>query len=133
MDLSHYVRPVPPKKAEQQNDPGSKHPNQSGAGPQSGGVEFSPDAVRLLALLSPALPLTALQAAFPHILNRLAGVWHKPSKFERCMEDLLLDSRGNRLGFPSEIVAELTAVREYHQTKLHPKKNDRWSTVRVRS
>jgi hypothetical protein len=45
----------------------------------------------------------------------------------------LLDTRGNRLGFPLEIVAELTALREHYQTKLHPKKSDPWSTVRVRS
>jgi len=132
MDLSHYVRPVPSKKAEQQGDPASNRRNQPGAGPQPVRIEFSCAASRLLTLLSPTVRLTALQA-FPRIVNRLADVWHKPSEFERCMDDLLLDTRGNRIGFPSEIVAELTALREYYQTKLHPKKNDPWSTVRARS
>jgi hypothetical protein len=89
---------------------------------------LSGGAVRLLALLSPKLRLPRLPVAFPHIVNRLAEIWLRPAEFERYVDDLLLDTRPNRLGFPLEIVAELTALREHYQTKLHPKKSDPWST-----
>jgi hypothetical protein len=122
MDLTHYIRPVASKTTEKHNDSGSRQLD-----------ELSSDAVRLLALLNPKLRMPRLPVAFPHIVNRLASVWLRPSEFERYIDELLLDTRGNRLGFPLEIVAELTALREHYQTKLHPKKSDPWSTVRVRS
>ena len=123
MDLSHYIRPVPIKPAERDDD---------GAG-STGKIDPSPHAVKLMALLGPTVRPTRLQALFPHVLNRLAAVWHQPVQFEREMEELLLSTRDNRAGFPLGIVAELTALREYYRTALHPQKNDPWSSVRVRS
>ena len=123
MDLSHYIRPVPIKPAERDDD---------NAG-SMGKIDLSPDAVKLMSLLGLTVRPTKLQALFPHVLNRLAAVWHQPAQFEREMEELLLNTRGNRAGFPLEIVAELTALREYYRTALHPQKTDPWSTVRVRS
>ena len=123
MDLSHYIRPVPIKPAERKND---------AAGPTDK-IGLSPDALKLTSLLSPAVRPTKLQALFPHVLNRLAAAWHQPAQFEREMDELLLNTRDNRAGFPLEIVAELTALREYYRTALHPQKSDPWSTVRVRS
>ena len=123
MDLSHYIRPVPIKSAEREDDT---------AGPTAQ-IDLSPDAAKLMSLLGPTLRPARLQALFPHVVNRLAAVWHQPAQFEREMEELLLNTRGNRAGFPSEIVAELIALREYYRTALHPQKSDPWSTVRVRS
>ena len=123
MDLSHYIRPVPIKPAERDDDSAGS----------TGKIDLSPDAVKLMSLLGPAARPTRLQALFPHVLNRLAAVWHQPARFEREIEELLLSTRDNRAGFPLEIVAELTALREYYRTALHPQKNDPWSTVRVRS
>lgn len=124
MDLTHYIRPVPIKPAEREDET---------AGPLGSKIALSPDALKLTALLRPALRPTKLQALFPHVLNRLAAVWHQPAQFERQMEELLLNTRETRAGFPLEIVAELTVLREYYRTVLHPQENDPWSTVRVRS
>jgi hypothetical protein len=123
MDLSHYIRPVPIKPAERNDDSAAS----------TGKIDLSPDAVKLMSLLGATARPTRLQALFPHVLNRLAGVWHQPARFEPEMEELLLSTRDNRAGFPLEIVAELTALREYYRTALHPQKNDPWSSVRVRS
>ena len=123
MDLSHYIRPVPIKPVERDDDSAGS----------TGKIDLSPDAVKLMSLLGRTARPTRLQALFPHVLNRLAAVWHQPARFEREMEELLLNTRDNRAGFPLEIVAELTAVREYYRTALHPQKNDPWSTVRARS
>jgi hypothetical protein len=123
MDLSHYIRPVPIKSAEREDDT---------AGPAAQ-IDLSPDAAKLMSLLGPTLRPARLQALFPHVVNRLAAIWHQPAQFEREMQELLLNTRGNRAGFPLEIVAELTALREYYRTALHPQKSDPWSTVRVRS
>jgi len=123
MDLSHYIRPVPIKPAERDG----------GNAVSTGRIDLSPDAVKLMSLLGPKMRLTRLHTLFPHVLNRLAAVWHQPAQFERETEELLLNTRDSRAGFPLEIVAELTALREYYRTALHPQKNDPWSTVRVRS
>jgi hypothetical protein len=131
MDLYQYIRPTPPKQTEKRGDPRLNQSAEANGQPKR--TELSPDAVRLLAQLPARLRLPTLPAAFPHIVNRLAQVWQRPGEFERYMEELLLNSRVDRHGFPLQIVAELTALRECHQSKQQPKKNDPWSTVHVRS
>jgi len=123
MDLSHYVRPIPIIPAEREND--SPEPAVK--------MGLSEDALRLTSLLPPRVRPNSLHTLFPHVLNRLAAVWHRPAQFEREMEELLLNTRANRAGFPPAIVAELTALHEYYRTALHPQKSDPWSTVRGRS
>ncbi len=131
MDLYQYIRPTPPKQTEKRGDTGFNQSSEADGQPKR--TELSPDAVALLAQLPPRLRLPTLPGAFPHIVNRLAQVWQRPGEFERYMQELMLDSRGNRHGFPLEVVAELTALREYHQSRRQPKKNDPWSTVHIRS
>ncbi|HEY1327553.1 MAG TPA: hypothetical protein VGI14_11485 [Casimicrobiaceae bacterium] len=57
-------------------------------------------------------PLALLQQ-FPRVANALASSWPDREGFRTCLYGLLIDRRGNRKGFPQEIVAELLALRAW--------------------
>ena len=44
---------------------------------------------------------------YPHVANRLALCWADKALANRLFEDLLVDKRGGRKGFPSTVRAEL--------------------------
>jgi hypothetical protein len=58
-------------------------------------------------------PLELLKQ-FPRIANVLARAWSDAAEFQRQMEELLVDRRGNRSGFPVEVYDELLALRDYY-------------------
>ncbi len=57
------------------------------------------------------LPLDAqpelLLELFPALANKLALAWPEPAKARELLEELLIDRRGNRSGFPSIVFSEL--------------------------
>ena len=65
---------------------------------------------------------------FPRILNRLARYWDSPHMADAIFEDLLLDERGERMGFPSDIEAEICALGNYYRSLQPTKKEDVWSS-----
>jgi hypothetical protein len=50
---------------------------------------------------------------FPHVINRIASTWGRAEEFRLALEDLLLDDRPEREGFPHSVVTELTRLGEY--------------------
>jgi hypothetical protein len=70
----------------------------------------------------------ALLAKFPRICNLLAVLWQDPGSLRRYLDDLLVDKRGNRQGFPVEILRELFALRAYYD-ELHPGSNAPWEVM----
>jgi len=56
---------------------------------------------------------TALLRQFARIANLIAATWANLEYFETYMESLLTDKRGNRKGFPPEVLAELDALHIY--------------------
>lgn len=56
----------------------------------------------------------------PWMLERLLEHWEKPANFRRELNDLLIDTRGNRRGFSFEALAELTVLGEYYNTYVSP-------------
>ncbi len=48
---------------------------------------------------------------FPRIANLIAAMWQDPNSLRRYVDDLLVDSRGNRQGFPLEVLRELFKLR----------------------
>lgn len=71
-------------------------------------------AQRLFASLPYAYRLSVTRQRFPHVLNRIAAEWGAPMRFLELMDELLMDRRGNREGFPFDSVLELTRLREYY-------------------
>lgn len=55
----------------------------------------------------------ALAHQFPRIANRLAEIWKRPLQCERYLDDLTIDRRGGRKGFPPDVAAEITALKAY--------------------
>jgi len=55
-----------------------------------------------------------LCSRYPRLGNRLALCWNDPAQTERLLDDLLLDRRGNRKGFPPSVAEELVHLRRFH-------------------
>ena len=51
---------------------------------------------------------------YPRVANLLAWNWHDPAATERALEDLLVDHRGGRRGFPRPIELELRRLRDFN-------------------
>ena len=70
----------------------------------------------------------ALLSKFPRIGNLLAVLWQDPGSLRRYLDDLLVDKRGNRQGFPVEVLRELFALRA-HYDELHPGRSRPWEVM----
>jgi hypothetical protein len=57
-------------------------------------------------------PLALLQG-LPRIANRIAHLWPDDASLRQYLDDLLIDRRGRRIGFPPEIHHELLQLRAY--------------------
>jgi hypothetical protein len=55
----------------------------------------------------------ALALHFPRICNRFALLWPDPALTEAYFESLLVDRRGDRRGFPREVLTDLLRLNEY--------------------
>ena len=128
MDLSGYGKSAPRRPAQAEAEAAAPTP-----APARRAVELSSQADDILAALRGPLKLELL-LNYPHVLNRMAELWAHPRFMTQYFEELLLDSRGGRSGFPLEVIAELTRLRSYYQTRINPVKPtvDVWSIARKR-
>ena len=69
-----------------------------------------------------------LPRQYPRIANRLRQLWKQVARCEEYLDDLLVDRRGTRKGFPPKIVQEVEALREYHAL-LYPSGRSPWDHV----
>ncbi len=76
--------------------------------------QLSADARALLASLDAGVRPMELAARYPRIVNAIARQWRSPVQLDRYFDELLMDSRGNRQGFPLKIVMELSTLREHY-------------------
>ena len=60
----------------------------------------------------------ALLTHFPRIANLVALQWNNPATCRAYFDDLLIDHRGTRKGFPADVRRELLALRDYYYS-LH--------------
>ena len=66
--------------------------------------------------LPPRVKPVALMRQFPRIANLIAAAWDDLVQFEVYMDSLLTDKRGGRKGFPTDVMAELSALDIYRHT-----------------
>jgi len=98
--------------------------------PQKDDLELSDAGYALLGSIEKGEMPVKLAAAFPRIVNRMAKLWKIPREMDRYFEDLLTDTRGNREGFPLGILMELTALKDYYQSRVFPvqkRAQDSWA------
>jgi hypothetical protein len=74
---------------------------------------LSAETVAFLSSLDQSVRPYQLAVRFPRIVNNLARLWEQPAKLDRYLDDLLVDTRGNRQGFPMRILTELVALKEF--------------------
>ncbi len=65
---------------------------------------------------------------FPRIANLLAAMWPDPNSFRRYIDDLLVDKRGNRQGFPVDVLRELFELRAYYEQQ-YPDRTMPWEVM----
>jgi hypothetical protein len=66
--------------------------------------------------LPPSVKPAALLRQYARIANVLAAAWDDPKATSSYMNCLFRDDRGDRRGFPPDVLRELMALREYHTT-----------------
>jgi hypothetical protein len=71
----------------------------------------------LLGLPQDVRPVELLRR-YPRIANKLAECWSDPDATERQLDDLVLDRRGGRQGFPPLVANELLRLRERWERDL---------------
>ena len=72
-----------------------------------------PAAAKWIASLPVEVQPRALLQRLPRIANALARLWQDDVRLRFYLDDLLVDRRGGRHGFPPEILNELLVLREY--------------------
>ena len=73
-----------------------------------------PTTVRWMETLPSEFQPTAIGKGFPRIANTLAALWTRPDAFMSYLDDLLIDKRGGRQGFPIDALTELHALAGYY-------------------
>jgi len=72
-----------------------------------------------------------LCALYPRVANRIAWCWQDPLLTRQALEDLLVDKRGGRQGFPRVIVTELRRLRDFNDRQgAAEAAPDRWEALR---
>lgn len=54
-----------------------------------------------------------LPRAYPRIANEIAEVWNNGPLCLRLLEELMVDRRGGRRGFPARVALEIAALRDH--------------------
>ncbi len=96
--------------------------------PEKDDLELSAAGLSWLASIEQSVRPIRLAAAFPRIANRMAKLWKMPREMDRCFEDLLTDTRGNRKGFPLNLLMELSTLKDYYKAKVFPTRRDVWDS-----
>ena len=65
---------------------------------------------------------------FPRIANLIAAMWQDTNSLRRYVDDLLVDKRGSRQGFPVEVLRELFQLRAYYD-EIYPDSSLPWEVM----
>lgn len=53
--------------------------------------------------------LSPLEEHFPRLMSEILAFWGSPTCFEK-LQDLLVDTRGGRQGFPADVYSDLSML-----------------------
>jgi hypothetical protein len=96
---------------------------------QSGIAEPNDFANALLAKLPSDLSIVHLYSEYPHVLNKIAMAWGDHATFYKIMDDLLIDKRGGRAGFPFNVAIELSRLAEHYEQYVSKRPASQWDVV----
>jgi hypothetical protein len=83
----------------------------------------------ILATIPADIRPSNIVSTFPHIMNLISKSWHEPKEFVKTLDELLIDDRGNRVGFPFAIIVELTDLREHYFSAVRPEARKLWDRL----
>ena len=63
-----------------------------------------------------------VQEQYPRIVNKMAALWRHPDNFIEYMNTLVVDDRGDREGFPLNVVMELVTIKDHYEMNVHPER-----------
>jgi len=92
-------------------------------------VTLSLPAVRWLDELPDQVRPDRTAARFPHIVNTLSTRWQAPQACLAYFEELLLDNRGDRGGFPPQIARELALLKDFYESAVFPTNQTAWDEL----
>ena len=81
--------------------------------------ELCDDARQWLHELPAAVRPVVLPQTYARIANRICALWSDPLRCARLLTDLMIDRRGDRIGFPPEVAMELATLGAHYES-LHP-------------
>jgi len=87
------------------------------------------DTIRWLAGLPVDVRPTALPIEYVRIANALARVWPDHRRCPEYFDELLIDQRGGRQGFPFEVALEIAGLKDHYETVVHPTAQTAWDLI----
>ena len=85
--------------------------------------------VRWLASLPEDIRPQQLPESFTHVANKLGHVWEQPETCLAYFDDLLLDRRGGRRGFPLDVAMELAGLKNHYETVVRQVPQTVWELI----
>lgn len=76
-------------------------------------VRVNSEVMAWLSSLPPEVRPRGLAIHYPRIFNKIAELWNRPLLCEKYLDELLMDERGTRQGFPPDVAAELTVLKTH--------------------
>ncbi len=92
-------------------------------------TELNAQAFRWLASFGENTRPKFLPQNYPRIANRIALLWSEPTLMRPYLDELMVDGRGNREGFPQEVLIELGSLKHLYNKELYPEQTDVWSKI----
>jgi hypothetical protein len=78
---------------------------------------LTPDARAWIQALPPRIRPEELSILYPRIANAIALRWKFLYLIDHVFDDLLVDHRGGRTGFPPIIAQELLRLQDFHESR----------------
>lgn len=75
---------------------------------------MTPENFKKLFALVPERYPSALAANYPRVLNQIIANWESPAEQDVYLNELVVDKRGNRAGFPPKVLAEILFISELY-------------------
>jgi hypothetical protein len=89
-------------------------------------LRLSRESEAFLSSLNESVRPQQLAERFPRIVNKLTTLWRRPMQLDEYFDELIIDKRGNRQGFPLSILMELTNLKEHFETAF-PVRSNVWN------
>jgi hypothetical protein len=88
-----------------------------------------PNTVQWMASLPATSRPKQLAVLFTRIANELARRWDHETRCADYLDDLLVDRRGTRSGFPVPVALEIAELKNLFESVLHPRAQTAWDDI----